>query len=101
LNQLNGTIPPQLGNLTLLNRLHEQNSDNSCDNGLRLVLSFRQFISLVFDAYCLVFHRRSLSDVSSNQLNGTIPPQLGNLTQLSSLYALNRIVHRDSVYDLL
>ena len=34
---------------------------------------------------------RALRDLHGNQLNGTIPPQLGNLTMLQALYAQNRI----------
>jgi len=40
---------------------------------------------------------RSLRDVNSNQLNGTIPPQLGNLTQLTTLYAQNLICFFEKV----
>ena len=34
---------------------------------------------------------RSIRYLYSNQLNGTIPPQLGNLSQLQRLYVENRI----------
>ena len=36
----------------------------------------------------------------SNQLTGTIPPQLGKLSQLQNLYARNSIVLRDAIYYL-
>jgi len=35
---------------------------------------------------------RSFRSLEWNELSGTIPPELGNLTQLRSLYAQNRIV---------
>ena len=36
-------------------------------------------------------HCRSLRNLYGNQLNGTIPPELGNLMKLLGLYAQNRI----------
>jgi len=38
-----------------------------------------------------LFHCRSLRYLSWNQLTGTIPPQLGSLSQLIYLYHQNRI----------
>ena len=35
------------------------------------------------------FATLSIRDLSSNGLTGTIPPLLGNLTQLQTLYTLN------------
>ena len=52
-----------------------------CD--LTLLLYSVQFVSLL--------HCRSLRQLSSNQLDGTIPPELANLTKLQKLYAQNRI----------
>ena len=48
----------------------------------------------LWSEYVLFADGRSLRDIPLNDLTGTIPPQLGNLTQLRLLYAhcLNRIV---------
>jgi len=62
MNQLNGTIPSEIGTLTKLTDLYEP-SDN-----------------YVFIAD--VYHRR----MQKNQLNGTIPLSFSKLTHLSDLY---------------
>jgi len=49
---------------------------------------------------CTLRHCRSLRGLTSNQLNGTIPPQLGDLTKLTDLYDQNRIPSIDTVYYL-
>jgi len=81
LNTLTGTIPPQLGLLTQLDDLCAQNLI------LSPIVAFSSFpfqsLSVLSYHYCC-----SLRDLSSNELTGTIPLQLGN-TLLSSLYAQN------------
>jgi len=44
-------------------------------------------VSIVVCSYC-----RSLRSLYGNKLNGTIPAELGKLTQLSTLYAQNLII---------
>ena len=46
---------------------------------------------------CSLCHCRSFRNLDSNQLNGTIPPQLGNLTKLTTLYTQNRSASIDTV----
>ena len=88
-NQLTGTIPPELGNLTSLSsELYAQ---------ARIVFPF-DTISSICNDFCghrcaiSLLHCRSIRDFNTNQLNGTIPPELGNLPQLQRLYARNCIV---------
>ena len=69
-NQLTGTIPAELGNLSNLTEL--QLYDNQLTGTIPSELG--NLSSL-----------RSL-DLGSNQLTGTIPAELGNLSSLSSLY---------------
>ena len=157
-NNLTGTIPPQLGNLSQLTTLYAQNRIAlywQCDiTDVTLYSASREFstnllplvylgslsswgrfrrvtiYNLWFDKICLLYiisdltllsayyniwcgiifnvralfslhHCLSSRSISSTQLTGTIPPQLGNLTQLISLYAQNRIVihwHRVSLF---
>ena len=40
-----------------------------------------------------------LRDLATNELSGTIPPLLGNLTQLSTLYAHHRGVVLENIYN--
>ena len=80
-NQLNGTIPPELGKLSLLSTLYNQNSDD------QLIIDI-----IIFDGIA------SLRYISSNQLTGTIPPELGN-TKLTGMYVQYHIILLDdSIY---
>jgi len=45
-------------------------------------------------------HRVTALDISSMQLHGTIPPHLGNLSFLSSLYISNNNFHGDLPQEL-
>ena len=84
MNKLNGTIPPEVGNLTNLNTLYDR---------IPWLLSLGRYSI----PECVRTHSSlSLSrDLNSNQLTGTIPPQFGKLTNLSNLYVHNRIVLLD------
>jgi len=90
-NQLSGTIPPQLGNLTKLTELYDQHRIIHLDDFLYLLNRFRSWSLCNFIASMSL--SLSLRYLDFNQLTGTIPPQLANLTQLTILYAHNRIVH--------
>jgi len=76
-NQLSGTIPTQLGNLTMLTSMYSESHRPP------LTLCILSLILFVLIASLSL----SLRSHSLNQLNGTIPPQLGNLTMLTSLYS--------------
>jgi len=84
LNQLTGTIPPQLGNLTRVSSLYAQNWFIMRDD------MHLQRNSLP-NCYCcdLILSRYSIRSLSANQLTGTIPPQLSNIPTLETLYAQN------------
>jgi len=84
-NQLTGTIPRQLSNLTLLSELYSHT---------RIVLV--DPCSINFTPNLCVLSFRSFRDLSWNQLTGTIPTQLSSLKKLSDLYALNRIALLDN-----
>ena len=69
-NDLSGTIPPELGNLTALTYLRLSGNDLSGTvppelGNLTALTSF---------------------SLSSNDLSGAVPPELGNLTALTNLY---------------
>ena len=51
---------------------------------ISLIWLFSQSLSFVLD---VIIHL-SVRDLSLNTLNGTIPPQFGNLTQLQTMYSL-------------
>lgn len=68
-NSLNGSLPPQLGDLTALQQL------DLAGNGL--------FGALPPELGALT--QMTVLDLSANQLNGTLPPQLGSLTALQHL----------------
>ena len=62
---------------------------------------FYVFIDVNFHLFLLLFvHCRSLRELASNQLTGTIPPQISQLTKLQELYAQSRVVLLDIRYDL-
>jgi len=87
-------IPPQLGDYIRLSTLYQIFEDSSlirtsnitfhlnCINNLQSI-SFRYVFSLP--------HYRFLRALSSNQLTGTISPELSNLTALIVLYSQNII----------
>ena len=91
-NRFNGTLP-QLGNLTNLSTLYYKISSLS----LTVFSEFwRSMFNRCHSPYQSMFppflHCHSFRDFSSNQLTGTIPPQLGTLSQLSYLYAYIQLV---------
>ena len=69
-NQLGGTIPPELGKLTSLILLNL--SQNELRETIPLALTDLTFLVVL--------------NLSNNQLSGTIPPELGRLTWLAGLY---------------
>ena len=100
-NQLSGTIPPQLGNLTKLTSLYAQSRIalplTLCIIYDLILIAYYKYYNLRFETFviicsyvhlqlCSLRHCRSLRAIDFNQLNGTIPPQLGNLTTLTLLY---------------
>ncbi len=75
-NELSGSIPPELGNLSKLEWLIL--SQNSLNGTIPSELSYLSKLSLL--------------NVFSNQLSGSIPPELGNLANLEGLsLAANRL----------
>ena len=69
-NNLNGNIPPELGNLTCLNYLYLY--DNQLSGGIPPELGNLTYLQNLF--------------LCDNQLSGGIPPELGNLTYLQNLF---------------
>ena len=69
-NQLSGSIPTELGNLT---------------NLTSLILSSNQLSGFIPTELCNLTNLTALS-LNSNQLSGIIPSALGNLTNLAYLY---------------
>ena len=69
-NQLSGSIPPVLGNLNNLQDLHL--GDNQLTGSIPPVLGNLNSLQNIY--------------LVSNQLTGNIPPELGNLNDLQSLY---------------
>jgi len=58
-----------------------------------------QLIPVSMTHMILFLHCRSLRNLAANdQLTGTIPPQLGNLIQLTYLYAQIRLVFLENIY---
>ena len=70
LNQLSGSIPPELGNLTNLQSLF---------------LNQNQLSGSIPPELGNLVNLQDLRLYNNNQLSGSIPPQLGNLTNLQSL----------------
>ena len=73
-NDLSGTIPPELGNLSKLETLiitSRNNSDNQLRGPIPPELGNLTNLTQLW--------------LSNNQLSGTIPPELGNLTNLTEL----------------
>ncbi len=67
---LNGTIPPELGNLTALERLELE--ENQLTGSIPPELGNLTNLQILY--------------LYENQLTGSIPPELGNLTNLQELY---------------
>jgi len=89
-NRLIGTIPPQLAKLTNLTELCAQNriAFHCIISDLLLYYLWPDAVKICVHLLLVwLLHCRSLRSLSSNQLNGTIPLQLGNLSQLQQLYA--------------
>ena len=72
-NQLSGTIPPELGNLSTLTRLRL--NDNQLTGTVPPELGKLGNLNWLY--------------LNSNQLTGTIPPELGNLSKLEVLTLSN------------
>jgi len=72
-NQLSGTIPAELGNLTLL---------------VSMTLSLNQLTGIIPPELGNLANLEQLN-LFANQLNGSIPPELGNLASLRSLFINN------------
>jgi hypothetical protein len=69
-NQLSGSIPPELGNLTNLQKLYLQ--ANMLSGSIPPELGNLSSVTTVY--------------LFSNQLSGSIPPELGNLSSVVALY---------------
>ena len=99
-NNLRGTVPPELGNLTALTelRLNSNQLSGSIPSELgnltaltSLNLSGNQLSGTIPPELGHLSALTSLS-LSGNQLSGTVPPELGNLANLDVLYlAGNRL----------
>ena len=96
-NQLSGTIPSQIGDLTNLRHLYlEENQLNgsipqqigNLTNLVSLGLSRNQLSGSIPSQIGNLTNLIS-SSLSDNQLSGAIPPQIGNLTNLLGLYFYN------------
>ena len=72
-HQLTGTIPSSIGNLAQLQVLYV----HSC-------FQFHPPIQIKTNTNCSIFCM--FRDLSANQLSGTIPSSIGNLTKVQSLY---------------
>ena len=72
-NQLTGEIPPEIGNLTNLTYLHL--SSNGLTGTIPPEIGNLTNLSRLY--------------LSENQLTGSIPPEIGNLTNLTVLYLRN------------
>lgn len=93
-NNLNGTIPPELGDLTSLTYLSLYGSQllegvippelGNLTNLGSLSISQTQLSGNIPPQLSNLSNLTYLS-LTSNQLNGTIPPELGNLSNLTSL----------------
>lgn len=91
-NQLNGTIPPELGNLALVDFfLNDNQLSGSIPSELGTFASIQyldfsgnQLTGMIPSELGNLASLFSL-DLSGNQLSGTIPAELGNMTYLESL----------------
>ena len=86
-NELGGTLPPQLSNLTQLQQLYVRINWRTASFSLKIFI-FSDLYSLNSQSLCILIRSFCpLRRLNLNQLNGTIPPQLGDLTQLQAMYA--------------
>ena len=93
-NQLNGTIPSELENLSSLTLLNLENNQLSgtipsvltnLANLVQLALGENQLSGPVPPELGILTNLQSLH-LGYNQLTGTIPPELGNLSELQTLH---------------
>ncbi len=96
-NQLIGTIPPELGNLSNLTSLTLSNNQltgtippelGNLSNLTHLQLSSNELTGIIPPELGNLSNLTHLS-LNSNQLTGTIPPELGNLSNLEWLWLNN------------
>jgi hypothetical protein len=105
-NNLDGSIPPEIGNLVKLTYLYvlllsrmQCSSNLCCSTGLWT--SEHSFSTLLFEVsacvdhiwnnilhHIMFVHQIVCRGLSSNNLDGPIPPEIGNLTELTYLYVL-------------
>lgn len=104
-NLLSGTIPPELFNSTLLNMLALDNNELEGTIPPQLANTYPTLLFLyvrILPRYCVIFvsapnsNDMSLlvvpySNVSQNQLNGSIPGALGAMTSLITLYVTRSV----------
>lgn len=96
-NQLTGSIPSSIGNLTILTSLHlARNQLNGSippeiwgmNNLTVLNLGTNQFSGSIPSAISNLTNLVSLA-LDNNRLNGSIPPSIGNLAHLDEMYLDN------------
>ena len=106
--QLNGIIPPELGNLTGLRKLHLDGNQlsgsipDTLGNLSRLEHLWLHGNELTGEIPATLGNLTRLKtlDLHSNRLTGAIPDQLGNLTVLRELHLHNNLLS-DSIPDTL
>ena len=94
MNQLSGTIPPELGNLSNLERLYLGSNEligtippelGNLSNLEFLDLPHNQLIGTIPPELGNLSNLLDLN-LGGNELSGTIPPELGNLSNLNDLF---------------
>ena len=83
-NNLTGSIPPEIGLLTSLGKfiIEERRTIHSACVPKCVAMMFQHLIDLMLSCYFVNHFTESL-DLSSNELDGLIPSEIGQLTQLS------------------